>query len=292
VLRALSAHAQRWGLPAPETAEALAHVARLLGLEAREESGERTRPWRERGAEKLHRALGAMLAAEARRRPLLLVLEDAHVADAGTAGFAAAMARELAGTPAAVLVVGRELPAPIEAGTLDFTMKLEPLGEEEARLLLRAILTRLPDAPDALLAMTLERARGNPFAIEEVVRLLIETGAIQADAERWSVDGARLARAASDLPKALEDLVRIRVASLSTEEGEVLRKAAVCGELFTDGAIAMIELLEGWKLEDFDLFGDEERRRLEGVLAGLVRKDLILPRGDAPTGGGDKEYAF
>jgi len=318
-LRALGTHAQRWGLPPPEASEATAQIARLLGLESREardESGERTRPWKpgggsaaeggpgapgakpgaahqwQSGNEKLHRALGALLAAEARRRPLLLVLEDAHAADPGTTAFAAAMARELRGAAAGLLVVGRALPPGFDASALDFTMTLGPLPDEEARLLLRAILARLPDPPEALLAMTLERAKGNPFAVEEVVRLLIETGAIHADAERWSVDAARLARAATELPKALDDLVRIRVASLSSEEREALRKAAVCGEVFPDGAIAMIELLEGRKLEDFDLFGDEERRRLDAVLGGLVRKDLLLARGVAPTGGADREYAF
>ncbi len=78
---------------------------------------------------------------------------------------------------------------------------------------------------DAILA----RAEGNPFFVEEVVRMLIEKGAIAREGERWV---ATTAVASVEIPETLHGLLLARIDQLPDDAKWSLRVASVIGRQF------------------------------------------------------------
>src|SRR3972149_6917031 len=113
-----------------------------------------------------------LVAAETVRRlitrPTVVWIEDLQWADAGTRELLPFMMERL--TDAPLLLVGNlragEEPPPWGKRTAVTTMQLEPLGEEDARVLLAAMLEeRLPaDGERARIG----KAGGNPFYLSEI----------------------------------------------------------------------------------------------------------------------------
>ena len=67
-------------------------------------------------------------------------------------------------------------------------LDLKPLDPATSRELAESLLQRITDVPDALRALLTAGAEGNPFYMEELVKMLIDDGVIAGR-------GRRLARA-------------------------------------------------------------------------------------------------
>ncbi|MGA4728109.1 ATP-binding protein [Micromonospora taraxaci] len=171
------------------------------------------------GRFRLHRAVGAWLDATAVRRPVAVVLDDLHAADAetllllnsvtelttGAVLFVAAMRptdnrERLADTMA---VLARRSPHRIQLGGLT-TAEVERLLGALARTTLDS---------DTVAALT-ERTGGNPFYVRESARLLAAEGTLVAT---------------SDVPEGVRDVLRRRLARLPSSAVSVLRLAATLG---------------------------------------------------------------
>ena len=63
-------------------------------------------------------------------------------------------------------------------------IRLEPLSEADSRTLV-ANLLEIESLPDGVRDLIMARAEGNPFFVEEVVRMLIERGVIVPQGDRW-----------------------------------------------------------------------------------------------------------
>lgn len=124
-----------------------------------------------------HQVVGAVrqLLAAVDDRPVVLVVDDANLADAATVdvvGHLAASVRDVV-----VVLARRDAPAnaPLaqvltrlrRAGRLD-EVELGPLGDDEADEVLRAVE---PDLDDATRRRLREEAAGNPFVLVELARL-------------------------------------------------------------------------------------------------------------------------
>ena len=204
------------------------------------------------GRFRLRRAVGAWLRAAAGSRPLAVVLDDLHRADAETLALLAGAVEELAAAP--VLVVAAFRPADA-AGRLEETLAvlarrspqrlaLGGLSPPEVGELARAVLGRPLDA--ATVAALAERTGGNPFYLRESVRLLASEGALVA---------------VSEVPEGVRDVLRRRLARLPPETVSVLRLAAVVGR------DAEVELL----VRAADAAEAQVLDALEaGVIAGLL----------------------
>jgi len=73
------------------------------------------------------------------------------------------------------------------------------------------------------------RAEGNPFFVEEVVRMLIDRGAIVSEGERWVATGEI---GAVEIPETLHGLLLARIDQLPESAKRSLRIAAVIGRQF------------------------------------------------------------
>src|SRR5262249_7557449 len=124
----------------------------------------------------LFAAFARLLAAAARPQPVLVGLEDVHWADEGLLAFLAHLTMH---PPAAhLLIICLARPLLLErrpdwgGGRRNVaSIYLDPLPQDESRRLLTELLKA--EVSEDIAARVLERAEGNPFFIEEILRMLI-----------------------------------------------------------------------------------------------------------------------
>jgi predicted ATPase len=108
------------------------------------------------------------------------------------------------------------------------TLNLEALQPEESRLLVSNLL-QIEALPSDVRDLILQKAEGNPFFMEEVIRMLIDRGAIHKVNGKWqssvSIDEV-------DIPDNLQGLLSARIDRLPNDVKQTLRIAAVIGRQF------------------------------------------------------------
>jgi DNA-binding winged helix-turn-helix (wHTH) protein len=257
--------------------------------ELRSVVGEATRA---RMLREMTRALEVLSAA----RPLVIVLEDLHWADAATLDLLASIARRR--DAARLMILGTYRPTeaiayqhPIVAlvralwaGCACTRLGLAPLGlaEVEAYLSKRFSAPRLA----ASLARGIcERSEGNPLFLVAMVDHLMERGFLVEGGGRW-----RLARSIEDddlreIPTSLREMIELQLASLDPRELELLRAASVAAVEFRSASVAAA----------LDRPGPEGIEAVESACDRLIaRRHLLRAAGDQtwPDGTRAAAYAF
>ena len=195
--------------------------------------------------EQAFEALRAALHARAAHTPLLVVLDDLHWADDASLGFVQSLLHP-ADRPLMLLLLARPQLAERgvafapPAGVAAEWVHLRPLDHEHGRALVRALLQPLPDAPESLQALLLQRAEGNPFFLEALVRMLIDDGVIDASTRPWRLHSQRLAELR--VPSTLVGVLQARLDALGASELQALQLASIVGPVFWDAALAAIDV--------------------------------------------------
>ena len=182
------------------------------------------------------------------RGPVVLVFEDLHWADAASADALVALMPLLGGLPVLSIMTSRsDRAAPgwrLIAGVRDLfgdaltEIRLEALTSEDTRTLV-ANLLEIESLPSDTRDLILAKAEGNPFFVEEVIRMLIDRGAIRREADRWI---ATASVAGVEIPDTLQGLLLERIDRLPQESRRTLRVASVIGRQF--GVTILERLLE------------------------------------------------
>jgi predicted ATPase len=107
-------------------------------------------------------------------------------------------------------------------------LPLDALTEADSRQLVSNLL-EIEALPENVRGLILQKAEGNPFFVEEVIRMLIDRGAIVFEQNRWRA-GAGLNRV--EIPDNLQGLLLARIDRLPEEIKNTLRVAAVIGRQF------------------------------------------------------------
>jgi class 3 adenylate cyclase len=232
-------------------------LAPLIGAQAGESSFER---------EELFSAWQRFLELIAAQRPLVLVVEDLHWADAALVEFLEHLVDWASGVPLVLLIAARpELyerhPGWGGGKRNSVTISLGPLSDEETARLVASLVGRAV-LPAEMQSALLERAGGNPLYAEEFVRMLAERGTPDPDAP---------------LPETVQALIAARLDTLPPERKSLLQNAAVVGKVFWTGAVAAI--------------GDVDERTVKDGMRELVRKELVRPARVSSVEG-QEELAF
>ena len=211
--------------------------------------------------------------------PIVLQLEDLHWADGETMDFLNYVAE--VNRDVALLVLSFTRPTLFERRVdwlstegLHQRIDLQPLDTHDSRDLANELLKKLPEIPAALRELLIGHAEGNPFYMEELVKMLIDQGAI-CTGEPWSVNAEKLI--VTRVPSTLTGVLQARLDGLPRAEKRALQQASVVGSVFWDQALAAVEALAAEQLP------------------ALVQRELTLPRADAAVEGlraGLREYAF
>jgi hypothetical protein len=184
---------------------------------------------------RLFDSLTGFLRAAAVRRPLLLVLDDLHWADAPSLALLRFVGRALEG--AGPLVVGCYRHTEVDQGhSLLGTLADLTRGQHHRRLLLGGLdeaevasfiaLVAGVAPPPALAVAVHQQTDGNPFFVTEVVRLLATQGQLGQPTETVSP------LLAGGLPEGVRAVVTQRLGRLSGDCRGVLEVAAVLGRGF------------------------------------------------------------
>ncbi|MEA2662887.1 MAG: hypothetical protein QOH08_2459, partial [Chloroflexota bacterium] len=191
-------------------------------------------------------SLVGLVRALCRSGPVVLACEDLHWADAASIDVfqqIVPLANELPLFIVATSRLDRESEGwRLVSGVRDLfgdaliELKLDPLSADDTRTLV-ANLLRVESLPQQTRDHILSKAEGNPFFVEEVIRMLIDRGAIERRDDRW-VATARVADV--EIPDTLQGLLLARIDRLSPETKRTLRVAAVIGRQF---GVTMLERL-------------------------------------------------
>jgi DNA-binding CsgD family transcriptional regulator/tetratricopeptide (TPR) repeat protein len=223
---------------------------------------------------RLYRAVVAMLAALAERRPLLLVLDDLQWARRPTVELLDHLMRTPGLSGVCVLVVYRSAPA--EVGK-DFKAALPDLrrypgvsrvtvggfDRSGVRQFVAAAARHEPgDDLEPVIDVLTRETDGNAFLLGELWRHLVETGDVVQVEGRW-----RLARPLSEVtsPEGVRDVVAARLDRLPGETRSLLHVAAVIGTTFP---IALVSSAVG-----------RDTRAVMGLLDPAVRARVVEEAG-------------
>ncbi|NJK43106.1 MAG: hypothetical protein HC933_01540 [Pleurocapsa sp. SU_196_0] len=123
------------------------------------------------------------------------------------------------------------------------TLSLSPLSEADTRVLLRSLLDG--EIEPALEAESLSHALGNPWVLEERLKAMLESGAIQRRAGQYEWNRQR-----SPLPESLGELLKHRVQQLEGAALEFARAASILGRTFRfEDARALLDWSDDLALE-------------------------------------------
>ena len=169
-------------------------------------------------------------ASLARETPAVFVIEDAHWIDEVSDSMLAAFVTVVPQTPSLVLVTYR----PEYEGALARvhgaqTIALAPLSDSETAALVSGLLG--PDASVGALGQKVaERAAGNPFFAEEIVRELAERAVLRGEPGAYL--SAVEVREVS-VPATLQATIAARIDRLDPKSKRTLSAAAVIGSRFS-----------------------------------------------------------
>jgi class 3 adenylate cyclase/tetratricopeptide (TPR) repeat protein len=215
---------QRWLEP---------RLAHLLGLEERSDDQR----------ESLFAAWRTFFERVADRGPTILVFEDLHWADAGLIDFIEHLLAWARSSPIFVLTLAR--PDLIDkrpnwgAALRNFvSIHLEPLEPDDMQLLLKGLVT---DLPDRVTGQIITRAEGVPLYAVEMVRMLVDRGQLVASGEGFAIADQISGEIADvKVPETLHSLIASRLDVLPLEDRLLVQDASVLGKSFTVDALASV----------------------------------------------------
>jgi tetratricopeptide (TPR) repeat protein len=172
-------------------------------------------------------AVKRLLLRESQVQPLLVVFEDLHWIDSETQTLLDALVESLPAARLLLLVNYRpEYLHQWGSRTYYTQLRLDPLPPETAEELLSALLGS--DAGlEPLMRMLITRTEGNPFFLEESVRTLVETGALEGERGAYRLTTA-LTRI--EVPATVQAILAARIDRLPAQEKRLLQVASVVGK--------------------------------------------------------------
>jgi predicted ATPase len=192
-------------------------------------------------------AVRTLTVRAAEVRPHVFVYEDLHWTDTATEEYLAFVANSVASSRALVIVTYR--PGYVHRlGERSFhtRLALNALSTAEGEQMAEAVLAT--DAlPEQLKALIVRKTEGNPFFIEEVMRSLQESGAIQPTG-----DGYAMAQPIEEIivPDTVQDVIMARIDRLEEPAKKTLQLASVIGREFTRRLLDRIADIRG-RTEEF-----------------------------------------
>jgi class 3 adenylate cyclase len=166
----------------------------------------------------------------ARTRPAVFVIEDVHWIDEVSESMLAAFLSVIPQTHSMVLLTYRpEYQGALQRAAGAQTLALAPLSDAEISTLIAELVGTDPSV-EAIGAVTAERAAGNPFFVQEIIRELAERGVLVGGRGGYtsSADVGEVR-----VPATLQATIAARIDRLDPKAKRTLSAAAVIGSRFS-----------------------------------------------------------
>jgi predicted ATPase/class 3 adenylate cyclase len=204
------------------------------------------------------------LLAEAERQPVLAVWEDLHWADPSTLELLGLVIEQAPTARLLTLVTARPEFRPPWAPRSHLTqLTLGRLPRSQVETMVRQLTGGKP-LPAEVLAQVVARTDGVPLFVEELVKMILESGLVRGEADRYVLTGPLPPLA---IPATLQDSLMARLDRLSTARA-VAQLGAVLGREFTYELIQAVAPLD--------------EATVQRGLAQLIEAELLYQRGRPP----------
>ncbi len=229
-------------------------------------------------AEETYWAVRTLLQSLARRSPVVLLLDDVHWAEEALLDLIDHLAEWTRDTPLLLICLARQELLEVRPGwgggkQHTTTLTLEPLSASETGELMVNLLGPVGSG-SGLSAKIAAAAEGNPLFVEEMIGMLMDTGALIRRDGGWAAVGD-LASVA--VPPTIQALLAARLDGLTRPERSVIERGAIEGQVFHRSAVA-------------ELAPDDVRGAVTDHLRSLSRKELVRP--DRSDFAGDEAFRF
>lgn len=227
-------------------------------------------------------AVRDLILADTQQKPVVLILEDLHWADAGSLELIDFLLDSLLKYPITIVAVSRTFTedklADIAKKASDllrlrFTdLPLKNLSPDQSDQLFSQLLA-IQNMPETLRNQIVQRAAGIPLYLEEILRMLIDRSLLQRAEGRWKLT-EKIDLNQLGVPDTLQGLILTRFDHLELIQRHILKVASVIGREFSRSVI--VKCLPTLTNSEIN----------SGMLV-LLEREFILPD---PSPGGD--YMF
>jgi class 3 adenylate cyclase/tetratricopeptide (TPR) repeat protein len=182
-------------------------------------------------------ALRNLVLKKAQSTPVIIAVEDLHWADRTSEEFLVSLADSLSMVPAMIVVTYRpEYHNCFPERSFVTRLTLQQLSHEESLEMASRVLT-VTHLPDQLGKLVLEKAEGNPFFVEEMIKSLLEKGILRQNDHTYEVAKTF---SWSDVPDTIQDVIMSRIDRLEESPREALQLASVIGREFQTNLLETI----------------------------------------------------
>jgi TOMM system kinase/cyclase fusion protein len=250
-----------------QATERVADVAPLVAALLSIPTGDRYPPLDltpQRQKEKTIEALVDQLSGLARRQPVLLLFEDAHWSDPTSLDVLDRMVHRVQDARVLAVITSRpEFEAPWKALSHVTALTLPRLSRQQGAAMVER-LTAGKALPQAVLTQILAKTDGVPLFVEELTKMVLESGLLREREDRYELTGPLPPLA---IPSTLQDSLMARLDRLSTAK-EMAQLGAILGREFS---YEVIRAVAPW-----------DEAPLQDALAQLVDAELLYQRGVPP----------
>lgn len=277
-----------------KTPEVYPYLARLLDVPVEESFEGLIRDLSpEALQQRIRQAFTQYIRAQALQRPTVIVWEDLHWIDASSLSLVESLVPLTRQVPLILWLLFRPMTEDriwvfhqALRNKADETYReivLSPLSPPESAQLMQNLLN-IEEIPPETRRLMFDKAEGNPFFLEELLRSLIDAGIVTMQDEK-----AVFAQALQtiDVPNTLQEVIAARIDRLPVQDKHTLQTASVVGRVFQQRVLKYIMEQEGAVI------------RLDPSLTELQRRELIRrrrmelsERGDLTGAALELEYIF
>ncbi len=223
--------------------------------------------------ERVFKAVEQLVGEMASKKPTVLVFEDLHWADPTSVDLVESLMPLIDSTSLMLLAAfrpNRQDPSWKfhETGERDYEhrftgIELKPLDPEQTNTMSTNLL-QVHGIPSSVHSLILAKTEGNPFFVEEIIRSLLDTGAIERDGDHLTAS-----RNIDDIavPDTLSGLLTTRLDQLDDASKRVAQTASVIGREFNIDLLSSI---------------DTGNAKLDEALTSLQRRGLIRETSRVP----------
>ena len=227
--------------------------------------------------------LGKFFLAAAGTSPVFIQVEDIHWADDRSLDLLNSLARENTAIPLFIIYMARpqlydRRPSWGEGQGFHARINLQPLSRLDSRRLVRELLKKVDQVPTELRDLIIDRAEGNPFYMEELVKALIDDGVIVKGEDSWQVQQEKFS--AVRVPPTLVGVLQSRLDSFPPGQRTLLQRASVVGRIFWESAVVHLSAADG-----------VTAGAVGGMLEDLREREMVFKREESAFEG-TPEYGF